>query len=172
MIEKIIKNVLELPDVDGACIMDKRGEILHNALPEYLLNDFLDDLSRRVMSMFEAVDTHYLPCDDYMLKYPQKYIQLRRSRTAYLLVIVEPTVNLVSLRMVTNLVLKHITPKVIGQLRADSIEEPPPAAESPLPPEPAPASEPAAASEPAPSQSQRKRIPRPRPARSFRGTQY
>lgn len=167
MIEKIIKNVLELPDVDGACIMDKKGEILHNALPEYFLEDFLDDLSRRVMSMFEAVDTNYLPCDDYLLKYPQKYIQLRRSRNAYLMVLAEPTVNLVSLRMVTNLVLKHVTPKVIGQLRAEQSEQSAAPAEKTPPPTPA-----AAEPQPSPAPAQRKRVPRPRPPRSFRGTQY
>lgn len=166
MIEKIVKNVLELPDVDGACIMDKKGELLHNALPDYFLDDFLDDLSRRLLSMFEAVDTNYLPCDDYLLKYPQKYIQLRRSRSAYLMVIVEPTVNLVSLRMVTNLVLKHVTPKVIGELRAEANREPQTVAEEPPPP-------PAAAAAPeAPVPAQRKRVIRPRPSRSFRGNQY
>ncbi len=166
MIEKIVKNVLELPDVDGACIMDKKGELLHNALPDYFLDDFLDDLSRRLLSMFEAVDTNYLPCDDYLLKYPQKYIQLRRSRSAYLMVIVEPTVNLVSLRMVTNLVLKHVTPKVIGELRAEANRVPQTVAEDPSPP-------PAAAAAPeAPVPAQRKRVIRPRPSRSFRGNQY
>ena len=167
MIDKIIKNVLELPDVDGACIIDKKGEILHNALPDYFLDDFLDDLSRRLMSMFEAVDTNYLPCDDYLLKYPQKYIQLRRSRSAFLLVIVEPTVNLVSLRMVTNLVLKHITPKVIGQLREQNLK----VAEEAVQNNPAPAPQSETPS-PSPAPGQRVRKPRPRPSRSFRGTQY
>ena len=170
MIEKIIKNVLELPDVDGACIMDKKGAVLHNALPDFFLDDFFDDLSRRVMAMFEAVDSNYLPCDDYLLKFPQKYIQLRRSRSVYLMVIVEPTVNLVSLRMVTNLVLKHITPKVIGQLRAELAKEPEPAEPGlPSPEAPKDSAEPQSAPV---VPAQRKRVVRPRPARSFRGNQY
>lgn len=118
MLDKIIKNVLELPGVEGACLLDKKGVILLNALPEFFLEDFLDDLSRRIIALYEAVDENYVPCDDYLLKYPQKYIQLRRSRNAYLLVAVDPGVNLVSLRMVTNLVLKHITPKALASLRA------------------------------------------------------
>ena len=43
--------------------MDKKGAVLQNALPDFFLDDFFDDLSRRVMAMFEAVDSNYLPCD-------------------------------------------------------------------------------------------------------------
>ncbi|MDQ8195478.1 hypothetical protein QEH59_13670 [Coraliomargarita sp. SDUM461004] len=187
MIEKIIKNVLELPGVDGACILDKKGNLLHNALPDFFLEDFLEDLSRRVTTLYEAVDENYMPCDDYILKFPQKYIQLRRSRHIYLLVAVEPTTNLVSLRMVTNLVLKHITPKILGELRAQlkaSANEaavaapPPPVAPTPaeLSPPPVPPVE--ASPEPDPTSTHtttvngRKRPVRPRPTRSFRGSTY
>ncbi|ADE53201.1 hypothetical protein [Coraliomargarita akajimensis] len=180
MIDKIIKNVLELPGVDGACILDKKGKLLHNELPDFFLTDFLDDLSRRVTSLYEAVDENYVPCDDYLLKFPQKFIQLRRSRHVYLLVAVDPSVNLVSLRMVTNLVLKHITPKVLSELRASaaSAELPTPVVE---PPEPSPKSvqadpEPPVATEPIADKPEppatRRRAVRPRPARSFRGTSY
>ncbi|MCC5839331.1 MAG: hypothetical protein JJT96_04330 [Opitutales bacterium] len=123
MVEKVIKNVLELSGVDGACILDKRGTLLHNSLPPYFIADFLEDLSRRILSMYEAVDENYLPCDDYLLKFPQKFIQIRRSRTILLIVIVDPGVNLVSLRMVTNIVLKHVTPKIVGELRAGVQQE-------------------------------------------------
>lgn len=184
MIDKIIKNVLELPGVDGACLLDKKGVLLHNALPDFFLDDFLDDLARRMTALYEAVDENYMQCNDYLLKYPQKYIQLRRSRNVFLLVAVDPTVNLVSLRMVTNLILKHITPKVLGELRASlsaapeavpvvEIVAPAPAvvpvvvvpAESaaPVEPEPMPVEE---------AGAQSRRVLRPRPARSFRGTRY
>lgn len=171
MLEKIIKNVLELPGVDGACILDKKGVILHNALPDFFLDDFLDDLSRRVIALYEAVDENYVPCDDYLLKFPQKYIQLRRSRNVYLLVAVDPTVNLVSLRMVTNLVLKHITPKALSTLRAAMTEASSIAADPALPPKletVAAAPAPEKVSEPETPQPE----PRPRPMRSFRGARY
>ncbi|HAV13800.1 MAG TPA: hypothetical protein DCX06_09985 [Opitutae bacterium] len=170
MIEKIVKNVLELHGVDGACILDKKGVLLHNALPDFFLDDFLDDLSRRVKALYEAVDENYMPCDDYLLKFPQKYIQLRRSRNVYLLVAVDPSVNLVSLRMVTNLVLKHITPKVLSEMRkqlasAETLNAAPPVEK--VPQEAAP---PTSTPESAPTRGNK--IARPRPTRSFRGTRY
>jgi hypothetical protein len=195
MIEKIIKNVLELPGVDGACILDKKGNLLHNALPEFFLEDFLEDLSRRVTTLYEAVDENYMPCDDYILKFPQKYIQLRRSRHIYLLVAVEPTTNLVSLRMVTNLVLKHITPKILSQLRTQQQAKTPAASpltnttaaeiKSPAQTESAKPTSSTAATEvaespPAPTPAApatrivngRSRPLRPKPKRSFRGGSY
>ena len=179
MLEKIIKNVLELPGVDGACILDKKGVILHNALPEFFLDDFLDDLSRRVIALYEAVDENYVPCDDYLLKFPQKYIQLRRSRNVYLLVAVDPNVNLVSLRMVTNLVLKHITPKALSTLRAAMAEDA--ASDSTIPVPPATPLEPAAVAtttgpekviEPEPEPASPQPAVRPKPMRIFRGVRY
>jgi hypothetical protein len=171
MLTKIIKNVLELPGVDGACILDKKGNLLHNALPEFFMNDFLDDLARRVTALYEAVDENYVPCDDYLLKFPQKYIQLRRSRNVYLLVCVDPSVNLVSLRMVTNMVLKHITPKALSTLRAQLATQTEQIVHSPEPalttiPEPELEPEPATIATP------RRRAVRPRPTRSFRGNSY
>jgi predicted regulator of Ras-like GTPase activity (Roadblock/LC7/MglB family) len=181
MIEKIVKNVLELPGVEGACILDKKGVLLHNDLPDFFLEDFLDDLARRIKTLYEAVDENYMACDDYLLKFPEKYIRLRRSRNVFLLVVVDPSVNMVSLKMVTNIVLKHITPKVLSEMRKilQAAKEEAPVADSPAPAEaPAPVPPPAATAEapaakPSPSAPVRgERVPRPRPSRSFRGTRY
>jgi predicted regulator of Ras-like GTPase activity (Roadblock/LC7/MglB family) len=174
MIDKIIKNVLELPGVDGACILDKKGVLLHNALPDFFLDDFLDDLARRIRTLYEAVDENYTACDDYLIKFPEKYIRLRRSRNVYLLVVVDPTVNLTTLRMVTNLVLKHITPKVLGEMRklleAQATAQPDSPDLRSDPPEQAPA---ASAPSPEPKPPVRgTKVPRPRPSRSFRGNRY
>ena len=172
MIEKIIKNVMELHGVDGACILDKKGNLLHNALPDFFLDDFLDDLARRVKALYEAVDENYVACDDYLLKFPQKYIQIRRSRNVYLLVAVDPNVNLVSLRMVTNLVLKHITPKVLSEMRKLLSEETTPEIEptASVIPDAAPPSAPETKT--ALPLTRGNVVARPRPSRSFRGTRY
>ena len=175
MIEKIIKNVLELPGVDGACILDKKGVLLHNGLPEFFLEDFLDDLARRIKALYEAVDENYTACDDYLLKFPEKHIRLRRSRNVFLLVVADPSVNMTSLRMVTNIVLKHITPKVLGEMRKTLDEEA--VAESPADGGDNGEAENQAKPDSAPESSPRKpargtKVVRPRPNRSFRGTSY
>jgi|GEM_PF-6692670 len=112
-----------------------------------------------------------MPCDDYLLKFPQKYMRIRRSRHIYLLVAVDPSVNLVSLRMVTNLVLKHITPKVLSVMRSQiaACEQPP---NTPTPAAPAPTEEPAVSTPTEPTATRGNKVARPRPTRSFRGTRY
>jgi len=177
MIEKIIKNVLELPGVDGACILDKKGVLLHNDLPDFFLDDFLDDLARRIKALYEAVDENYTACDDYLLKFPEKHIRLRRSRNVFLLVVVDPSVNMTSLRMVTNIVLKHITPKVLSEMRKTLSGEgvSPPGTESGTAGNAAGSEESktAAAPESSPAKPVRgTKVVRPRPNRSFRGTSY
>jgi predicted regulator of Ras-like GTPase activity (Roadblock/LC7/MglB family) len=192
MIDKIIKNVLELHGVEGACILDKKGVLLHNELPDFFLDDFLDDLARRILALYEAVDENYMACDDYLLKFPQKFLYLRRSRHVLLLVAVDPSVNLVSLRMVTNLVLKHVTPKVLSEMRkhlsnsaldvnidpsltggsADSQGTDPAGAASKSS---VSSEKPESDSEPTRDSSEPvrgRKVPRPRPTRSFRGTRY
>jgi len=201
MIDKIIKNVLELYGVEGACILDKKGVLLHNELPDYFLDDFLDDLARRIMALYEAVDENYMACDDYLLKFPQKFLYLRRSRNVLLLVAVDPSVNLVSLRMVTNLVLKHVTPKVLSEMRkhltnsaldvnldpsvnngsfSENGSYAAPLGSEPTPEKTAkPSEENQAKREQGPDESSTpsaprrgQRVPRPRPTRSFRGSTY
>lgn len=178
MVEKIIKNVLELPGVDGACMIDKKGEILHNALPEFFLEEFFDDLSRRIMNLFTTVEDNYISSDEFLIKYPQKYILMRRSRSILFIAIVDPSTNLVSLRMVTNLVLKHVTPKVLQTIRKEKEAMEPPAAEvtaesEPTPPKVDPKAE--SAPEPKPEPEQPAAPPANQPApkrRMYRGMAY
>ncbi|MCC5790558.1 MAG: hypothetical protein JJT75_13065 [Opitutales bacterium] len=175
IVEKIIKNVLELPGVDGACLIDKKGEILHNALPEFFLTEFFDDLSRRIMNLFSTVEDNYLSCDEFLLKYPQKFILMRRSRTVHFIAIVDPSTNLVSLRMVSNIVLKHVTPKVLQSIRKEkeAMEPSPVPVVRNDPPEPKaiiPEPEPQVQPEPEPEPKVEATAAKPR--RMYRGSYY
>ena len=116
MIDQTIKNMLELPGVDGACILDKKGNLLLNELPDFFIGNFLGDLSNRVTALYDTIDQNYLPCDDYVLNFAQKSIQLRRNQNAYLLVAVEPSVNLAALRAMSSMLLSYITPQVLSDL--------------------------------------------------------
>ena len=170
LIEKIIKNVLELPGVDGACMIDKKGEILHNALPEFFLEEFFDDLSRRIMNLFTTVEDNYISCDEFLLKYPQKYILMRRSRSILLIAIVDPGTNLVSLRMVTNLVLKNVTPKVLQTIRKEKeVLEPQASAEAQVSESPVSSPEPKPEAKEAASAALNNSSPR---RRMYRGMSY
>lgn len=188
MSEKFIKNILDVPGVEGVCLFDSEGRLLSNHLPEFFIVDLFEDLARRVISLYETVDENFVPCDDYLLKYSERWLFLRRGNGIFLLALTSSAVNRVSLKMVTNLAIKNLSPKSFGDvappapapaavLPAATTAPAPAPTVAPTPPvAPAPPEE--VADEPTPSPENeesplgRKRVPRPRPSRSFRGSSY
>lgn len=108
MIERLINNVLDVPGVEGMSIFDSEGALLSNRLPDYYPEEIITETLSRIVSLYQVVDDSFLPCDDYLLKYEGKWILLRRNKDTYTLILTEPDVNQVTLRMVTNLLLKNI----------------------------------------------------------------
>lgn len=181
MSEKFVKNILDVPGVEGVCVIDKEGAVLYNELPSFFIEELFEDLARRIISLYETVDENFVPCDDYLLKFSERWIFLRRGNGIFILIFASPAVNRVSLKMVTNLAVKNLkSSKGFGAAAA----MPPPSAvtpvssRTPLTPaapeqQPAPPAEPSVEPEPSDSSPDvRRRIAKPRPKRSFRGSSY
>ncbi|MGE9294827.1 MAG: hypothetical protein ACQKBV_00855 [Puniceicoccales bacterium] len=178
MNDKFVKNILDVPGVEGVCVFDREGRMVENQLPSFFVEELFEDMSRRVLSLYETVDENFVPCDDYLLKYSERWLFIRRGNGIYLLILASSAVNRVSLKMVSNLAIKN--------LKASRLDAamPPPAAAKPVAPTPAapaptpaaPAVAPTPAAEPAPEADEqpaaRKRVARPRPSRSYRGSSY
>lgn len=109
MNEKIISNILDLPKVDGVCIFDLSGHIVHSRMPEYIVDELFADIGRRIDALFQMADENFVKSNDMLLKYPARSLFIRRASTFYLVVLTEPDVNQVSLRMVTNVAMKHLS---------------------------------------------------------------
>lgn len=154
-----------------------------NRLPSFLSNELFVDAQRRIVAMYETMDENFLPCDDYMLRFSERWILLRRTDKQVLLVLGGEKANLASTRMVTNMTMKHLTPELVSSLDAAArggavapapttvATAAPSALRHPVPPSGAPAApvpaaapavvaEPPAASEPA------------KPVRMYRGRAY
>lgn len=182
MSEKFVKNILDVPGVEGVCVLDRQGRVLFNELPSYFVEELFDDLARRIISLYETVDENFVPCDDYLLKYSERWIFLRRGNGVFILVFAAPAVNRVSLKMVTNLAVKNLSPsKVLGASSSTGPATPvaPTPNRAPTTPPAAPPPQAAPPAQPAPepeteeaSPTARKRVARPRPKRSFRGSSY
>ncbi|GHB99641.1 hypothetical protein [Cerasicoccus arenae] len=178
MSDKFVKNILDVPGVEGVCVFDREGQIVENELPSFFIDELFEDLARRVISLYETVDENYIPCDDYLLKYSERWIFLRRGNGVYFLIFANSEVNRISLKMVTNMAIKNvksasktlptsaarITPAVPAPTRTPTL---PPA--TPTQAAPTPASEP---KEEEVATDARKRVARPRPSRSYRGSSY
>lgn len=130
VINKVFDNVLDIPGVDGVCLFGLDGQIFLNRMPSFLSPDVFADALRRIIALYETMDENFLPCDDYLLRFSEKWILFRRTDQAVLLVMAAETANFASTRMVTNMALKHLTPAALAEL-------------APVAAAPAPASSPA-----------------------------
>lgn len=179
-LERYYQNVLDLPSVDGLLVIRRNGEVAYDRLPGFIPRETLDDIVRRIASLYDTVDENFLPCDDYVLKYPEKWLVFRRNKEAILMLMVEPEINFISLKMVCNLALKNTDAAGLKSLPRIGDATPAPSPRSPsVSPTPtpipqAPPAAPAAETEvPAPSEEAPvRRVVAKRPVRSYRGTSY
>ena len=174
-ISKLFDNILDLPGIEGVCLFGAEGQMYVNRLPAFLSNELFADAQRRIVAMYETMDENFLPCDDYMLKFSERWLLLRRTDKQVLLVLGGEKANLASTRMVTNMTLKHLTPAVIESLATAArggLPAPAPAP-APAPVAPAPASTPAPAVTPAPVPEPAAAAPaEPKVVRMYRGRPY
>lgn len=178
VLNKVFDNVLDIPGVDGICLFGINGEVYLNRMPSFLTPDIFADALRRISALYETMDENFLPCDDYLLRFSEKWVLFRRTDQTVLLVLAAESANFASTRMVTNMALKHLTPAAIAELQPTStvaaVPVPPPAAApsgstaTPFSAPPFPPAAPAAAAPaPAPSAAEAPKI-----VRMFRGRAY
>lgn len=117
-ITKLFDNILDLPGIEGVCLFGTEGQMYINRLPSFLSTELFADAQRRIVAMYETMDENFLPCDDYMLRFSDRWLLLRRTEKQVLLVLGGEKANVASTRMVTNMTLKHLTPAVIATLEA------------------------------------------------------
>lgn len=184
VLNKVFDNVLDIPGVDGVCLFGMNGQVYLNRMPAFISPEIFGDALRRITALYETMDENFLPCDDYLLRFSEKWILFRRTDQAVLLVLAAETANFASTRMVTNMALKHLTPAALSEFDAATAvptAAPAPAArmgssatatpfsntpfQAPAAAAPAPAPEPAPAAEPAPT-------PVHKAVRMFRGRPY
>jgi len=118
VLNKVFDNVLDIPGVDGLCLFGMTGQVYLNRMPSFLAPEVFADALRRITALYETMDENFLPCDDYLLRFAEKWILFRRTDQAVLLVLAAETANFASTRMVTNMALKHLTPVALAELDA------------------------------------------------------
>jgi hypothetical protein len=120
VLNKVFDNVLDIPGVDGVCLFGMTGQVYLNRMPSFLSPEVFADALRRITALYETMDENFLPCDDYLLRFAEKWILFRRTDQAVLLVLAAETANFASTRMVTNMALKHLTPAALAELDAST----------------------------------------------------
>ena len=121
VLNKVFDNVLDIPGVDGVCLFGLSGQVFLNRMPSFFSPDVFSDALRRIAALYETMDENFLPCDDYLLRFAEKWILFRRTDQAVLLVLAAETANFASTRMVTNMALKHLTPAALAEMAASGL---------------------------------------------------
>ena len=116
MLNKVFDNILDIPGIDGVCLFNTMGKVLINRMPSYMSPDIFEDGLRRITALYDTMDENFLPCDDYLLRFEEKWVLFRRADQVVLLVLAADKANFMSTRMVTNMALKHITPAMLEEL--------------------------------------------------------
>ncbi len=117
-VSKLFDNILDLPGIEGVCLFGAEGQMYINRLPSFLSTELFADAQRRIVAMYETMDENFIPCDDYMLKFSERWLLLRRTDKHVMLILGGEKANLASTRMVTNMTIKHLTPAIMAQLEA------------------------------------------------------
>ncbi len=115
-ISKLFDNILDLPGIEGVCLFGFEGHIYVNRMPAFITPEVFADAQRRITAMYETMDENFLPCDDYVLRFSERWLLLRRTEQLVLLILAGDKANMASTRMVTNMTMKHLTPETLAQL--------------------------------------------------------
>jgi hypothetical protein len=113
-ISKLFDNILDLPGIEDVCLVGTAGQIYVNRLPSFYSTELFTAAQRRIVAMYETMDENFLPCDDYMLKFSERWLLMRRTEQHVMLILGGEKANLAYTRVVTNMTMKHLTPAVIA----------------------------------------------------------
>ncbi|MDX5362932.1 MAG: hypothetical protein LPJ91_02090 [Pseudazoarcus pumilus] len=137
---KLFDNVTALAGVEGAWLLDADGVAHVHRRPPGLAQDPLENARAHIRALYAAIDSGPAGADDCVLRYDQRCLLLRRAGPFVLAVLTQDASSLVAVRMVTNLLVRNLTPEAVGALKPQPDPGPaeaPPAVEESAPLAPA-----------------------------------
>jgi hypothetical protein len=130
---KLFDNVTALAGVEGAWLLDGEGLAHVHRQPPGMTHNPLENSRTHIRALYAALDSSPGCADDCVLRYEERCLMLRRAGPYVLAVLMHDASSLVAVRMVTNLLVRNLTPESVGTLsplpEAAAPEPPPPAAD-------------------------------------------
>lgn len=120
LFDKLAQSVMELPGVEGLCLVEtESASLLYNRMPAFIPEFAFETALRRITALYETVDSGFQPVDDFVLRFRGNSLVLRRAGGMVLILFLAESAHLVSLRIVTNIVLKNAqaNPAILAELR-------------------------------------------------------
>lgn len=115
-IAKLIDNILELPGIEGLCLIGEDGRLHLNRLPAYLDDELLTSASITLAALYGEADSVLPGGDDILLRYEEHWLMLRRGPGFVLVLLARHDASQASARMVTNIALRHLDAATLATL--------------------------------------------------------
>ncbi|NBB78716.1 MAG: hypothetical protein GVY36_04625 [Verrucomicrobia bacterium] len=105
---------LDLPGVLGIFCLNASGQLLANYLPSGYRDSIFDELGARCTTLLEAVDMSYTPTDEYLIRFEEHSLYLRKTESCIIGVLCAGDVMLAGLRVSVNLLLKGANEAILA----------------------------------------------------------
>lgn len=125
-IAKLLDNVGALPGVEGTCVFELGGEVRINRLSALGSEALLESMRSGITDLYLKTTAHGLATDDFVLHFGDRWLLLRRAGEVILVVLAGPAANLSSVRMLTNILVRNLTPDALEALSALPLPPPSP----------------------------------------------
>lgn len=125
---KLFDNVTALSGVEGVWLLDAEGVAHVHRLPPDLARDPLENARTHIRALYAAIDAGPAGADDCVLRYDERCLLLRRAGAFVLAVLMRDASSLVAVRMVTNILVRNLSPEAISGLTPQDIPDTPPEA--------------------------------------------
>ncbi len=122
---RLLDNVLELPGVDGLCLLDADGGLRLDRMPDFVGAELLGAARPHLAALRESAETCLPGTEDLVLRFAEHWLMLRRAAGATLLLLGGAAASLSSVRMVSNIALRQLDGAALAALPVQA----PPAAE-------------------------------------------
>ena len=112
--DNLFQPTLDLPGVLGVFCLNPSGKVLANYLPSSYRDSIFRELGARCTTLLQAVDMSYTPIDEYLLRFEDHSLYLRKTDVCIVGVLCAGDVMLAGLRVSINLLLKSGQEEILG----------------------------------------------------------
>lgn len=115
-IVKLLDNVLELPGMDGLCLLDADGRLRLNRLPAFIHASALAAAQAHLLTLQESAQSCLPGTEDLVLRFAEHWLMLRSGDHGTLVLLGSEQASLSSVRMVSNIALRQLNAETLAAL--------------------------------------------------------
>ena len=113
---RLFDNVTALAGVEGVWLFRPDGLVHVHRAPQALSGDPVEVTWARIQALYAEMDTQLDDVDDYLLKFEERWLLLRRAGEFTLVVLATDAASPAAVRMVTNVLTRNLSHDAVALL--------------------------------------------------------